>query len=111
MGAPGGSYDAAKAERQGRTAPKAARTKIKWVEVHGGVEVRLGVVTVAVISPNPANRGRAEFIFRVLLPSCPVAPMPAPTLAAAKLTVVHRVADWFDAIGQAQAARSLREVR
>jgi hypothetical protein len=69
-------------------------------ETSAGIEFRLGVVTVGVITHNPANNG---IVWALFLPGMSVTPKPAKDLHKARLAVRGRVREWCEAASLVQA--------
>jgi hypothetical protein len=72
-------------------------------ETSAGIEFRLGVVTVGVVTHNPANNG---IVWALFLPGMSVAPKPAKDVHKARLAVRDRVREWCEAARLVQARRS-----
>lgn len=111
MGAPGGSYEAAKEARAKDRPALPPRPVVTFSEASGRLDVMVGAVCVGIIALNPAGRQGSAYFWRCTLPGSHATPLPAIDLAAAKRTMRHRVAEWFEATGDIVRARVMREGR
>lgn len=93
--------------RSGR-ATLPARELVAFVDHSGRIEARLGVVSVGMISINPADvSGRHPFFWVVNLSGLPDKPRPAGDVEAAKRAIAHHVRQWCDAAGLVQRVREV----
>lgn len=85
--------DARRQGRVNRPLGKSALT-VSFVDAGGRVEARLGVVTVATISVNPAGGG---YLWALFLPMFRPGAQPAADLDKAKSAVDFKVREWCEA--------------
>jgi hypothetical protein len=77
-----------------------ARPRVAYVEAHGRIEARLGVVTIGVIAPAGVaapNRASWGFCWATFLPGMPTAMQFARGEITAKRRIERRVAEWCEA--------------
>ncbi|WP_315772962.1 MULTISPECIES: hypothetical protein [unclassified Bradyrhizobium] len=75
---------------------RAAPLPIRITEQESGskIELRLGVVTVGLITPNPASNG---YFYAVNLPGFSPAPVPARDVETARRALQRKVREWCEA--------------
>lgn len=81
--------------------PGRRRDLVQFTEGGARVHAKLGVVTVAEITINPAG-GRHQYRWVVRLPMSPIEHAPASDLDAAKRAVVWKIREWIEAAGLKQ---------
>lgn len=83
------------ARRQGRAeAPGLMPVHVVFDERAQSIEARLGVVTVGVVTHDPASKG---YFWAVHLPGMPNTPRPAKDADAARRAILHKVREWCEA--------------
>lgn len=71
-----------------------AQIRIEFADVGARIDARLGVVTVGMVTHDPAAGG---YFWAVSLPGLPATPRPAGDADKAKSAIEHKVREWCEA--------------